>query len=402
MKYFTSTIFVVVFTLIFSEVALRIIRSSSSPMFPGNESGQGLQSLAMTKFVQKKIDSLWVKPLQDRKHIFEPPFDVFVNTGFDDPQRLNYINKYAKYPASSSYVVENFLRLNSKEPIEKYQVSINSFGYRGEEFTLKKAENTFRVLVLGSYPAFGHAVNDHETYAFELKKTLTNLKVTSKKIEILNAGKQGSTSIMGYVRLINDYDLLKPDLVIWDFGWIELYLGRDTVKKDGKRTELKKLTWFDYFVVKYCVNSFIDNLELCRFSMSKVSKVSYDDSIKGWRDSMDRLKLWSKQKKVPVIFLRHNGVTVPKAEYDKYHQPSDKFFFVDTSPSIEVFPTDEEFKEFWSKENWLSEIGIDKNKQRDSQPNLVFRGDAIQYNKLGYKRIAQFLAEEMIKLKIFN
>ena len=68
-------------------------------------------------------------------------------------------------------------------------------------------------------------------------------------------------------------------------------------------------------------------------------------------------------------------------------------YFLDTSPSLEEYPTESEVELFWSRPNWLSELKYTKEDVLDSDAKLMFLGDAIQYNKFGYNRIGNYLAK---------
>lgn len=398
MKNILKLILATVLTLVICEVSLRLVDHYARKSAPGNEKGEGIQSQAMKSFLQDKINRLWVRGRDARHHFFEPPFDVFVNKDFHNQSRLDFIHNYVSLPKNINTTVENFLRLNDQKQNETFTVTSNDLGFRGSRnIPIEKKADTFRIVLLGSYPAFGHAVNDDETYASILENSLNQHFKGKKNIEIWNGGKQGATSIMGYSRLKKDALSLSPDLIIWDFGWIELYLGRDMVKQDGKRVELKNLNWFERQVIRKCVNTILEPLALCKFSLNKMTKVSYSDAIDGWKESMTLLREWAKENKIPVVFLRHRGVTIPNQEYTAFDAPKERMYFVDTSASLDPAPTTEEKNLFWGKVNWLSELHHTREEVEKSDEKLIFLGDAIQYNKLGYKRIGLYLADWFIK-----
>lgn len=397
MKFFFKILIALFITLAFSEGSLRLVDHYAHKYAPGNESGVGLQAMAMKTFVQEKINSLWTREREARKSLFEPPFDVFVNKDFKNADRLHFIAKYSSLPKNINVTVENFLRLNNLKENETFTVTSNSRGYRGQERPLEKPKDTYRIMLLGSYPAFGHAVNDNETYASVMEEILNKHYKGKKKFEIWNGGKQGATSIMGYSKLKEEVLNFSPDLIIWDFGWIELYLGRDMVKQDGKRVELKNISWAQRRVINMCLTSWMKPLALCRFTLNKMTKVSYSDAIDGWKESMTLLSEWARANKLPVVFLRHKGVTIPLDEYQRFNNPEQRFYFVDTSDSLKASPTEEEKKIFWGKVNWVSELNYTQKDVESSNEQLIFLGDAIQYNKIGYKRIGEYLADYFIK-----
>lgn len=195
----------------------------------------------MDTIVQPRIDRSWARPITERPNIFSPPLDTYINAGFEDLQRLQTIAERMRLPPSQTWTVPNFLR----DPLEdsSHTITSNSLGFRNVERPTKKDPNIFRIIALGSYPVFGHGVNDDETYPHYLEAEMNQprwLKAWSKfacrkidKVEVWNSGRQGATAIMGYARLILDVEPIDPDLIIWDFGWIDYYLRSDQGVVDG-------------------------------------------------------------------------------------------------------------------------------------------------------------------------
>lgn len=397
MKLFFKMIVLLFVTLLICEVSLRLVDHFANRYAPGNEKGVGLQAQAMKTYVQDKINGLWIRKREERKNIFEPPFDVFVNKDFTNASRLKFISEFAKLPANQSYTVENFLRLNNLPQNQIFTVNSNSLGFRGKEYKLKKAKDIFRIIVLGSYPAFGHAVNDDETYASILESELNKKARGKTRFEVWNGGKQGATSIMGYSRLINEVAAYAPDVVVWDYGWIELYLGKDMIKNNGQGLRMKKFNKIEGTILDVCLKTFLSKLDLCRYSANKITKISYSDAILGWQESMKLLSDWSKTHQVPVIFLRHKGVSIPREEYESFNNPEEGMNFVDTSASLDPQVTAQESELFWSRPNWLSELSYNKEEVMSSDSSLIFLGDAIQYNQIGYRRIGLYLSDFFIE-----
>lgn len=70
----------------------------------------------------------------------------------------------------------------------KYTINTNSQGLRGKrEFSLKKPENTFRVLCIGDSFTYGTGVDDEFTYP-ELLRIYLSEKFPGMNIEVINAG----------------------------------------------------------------------------------------------------------------------------------------------------------------------------------------------------------------------
>lgn len=89
MKTIIKILIVILITLSFAELSLRIVESYTPKYAPGNESGGGIRAKALTSFLQAKIYKLWDRKPEERTTILEPPFQVFVNKNFEDKERMD-------------------------------------------------------------------------------------------------------------------------------------------------------------------------------------------------------------------------------------------------------------------------------------------------------------------------
>lgn len=132
--------------------------------------------------------------------------------------------KYKNYE-STNYraTIDNFdpflqAKLTSTDNIGSNDLHINSFGFRGEEIQQKKPNDTFRIVVLGGSTVLNREVTYEKNAARLLEKKL-RVYYPDKKIEVINAGKDGYTSehsLIQYLFKVKDFD---PDLVImWHGG----------------------------------------------------------------------------------------------------------------------------------------------------------------------------------------
>ncbi|MBU1996354.1 MAG: hypothetical protein KKF78_04250 [Candidatus Omnitrophica bacterium] len=99
----------------------------------------------------------------------------------------------------------------SKTIVRNNKLSINSHGYRGKEFSLKKDPNTFRILFVGDSFTFGFALDDNST----IPQLLENrLKDKFGNIEVINAGFHGSNPMQFDLFLRTEGYSLDPDMII--------------------------------------------------------------------------------------------------------------------------------------------------------------------------------------------
>jgi len=101
----------------------------------------------------------------------------------------------------------------TKEFHEKY-VRYNKHGYRDYEYSLKKPEGIFRVLVLGDSQTFGHGIKDlKDTWVKKLEAKLQK-EGRNASIEVLNISGPGWNSDTYLYELFKNGFKFNPDLVI--------------------------------------------------------------------------------------------------------------------------------------------------------------------------------------------
>jgi hypothetical protein len=394
----TLSVFVAVAgSLALSEVLVRMTLSQSFILNPGEDGHGSIKQVAMKTFVQEKINVLWSKPLSQKTNFYIPPFEVFVNRGFEDEERLKFIASRSKLPPNQNLKVYSFLRRQEDES-STFTVTSNSLGFRGAEREIKKPERTYRIIVLGSYPAFGHGVSDNETYSAYLEKELNEKSKNKMTFEVWNGGRQGGSSIMGYARLKEEVDAYNPDMIIWDYGWIEPYLTIDLSSKDETFTKPFRMiprTDFETAALKFCREN-KNWLKLCQLIVSRFQKLSPAAVEQGWLSALTHAKAWTKQRQIPLIYLHHPGVNVSEKIFEQAEDRQNKVNYLDTSVCIFGNKlTENELKKFWSKNNWLTEMNYNSETLPENEYGNLYSIDAIQYNSFAYKRVAACLAKQV-------
>jgi lysophospholipase L1-like esterase len=94
----------------------------------------------------------------------------------------------------------------------------NAFGLRGNEITIDKPKDTFRILTLGDSFTMGKGVEDDQTFS-ALMQDILNEKLGScdaryERIEVLNGGVDSYAPILSSLYLTQALHVLGPDLVI--------------------------------------------------------------------------------------------------------------------------------------------------------------------------------------------
>ena len=104
-------------------------------------------------------------------------------------------------------IINTKIKFSSEKDIEKFfekeisfitkdklEAEINSQGLRGTEFSIDKPNDVFRIIAVGGSTTFGHGVEDGWSWPALLQESLNELEPL-KKIEVLNAGVSGATTL---------------------------------------------------------------------------------------------------------------------------------------------------------------------------------------------------------------
>lgn len=105
------------------------------------------------------------------------------------------------------------------ETSPRWDVSLNSEGFRDVEFTPRAGRGTLRVVCAGDSWTFGANVGQGESYPVQLWETLSQA-YPDQEVEVLNLGMLGYSSFHG-VRLLPRILDLQPDVVIIGFAMQE-------------------------------------------------------------------------------------------------------------------------------------------------------------------------------------
>lgn len=154
-----------------------------------------------------------------KKYKFSPRKKIlvgfFILIGFFLISESFLQKKYdGKDPLKYIYSINNFHPFLQFQPTKDINnLNINNDNFRGDEISINKDENTFRIFVVGGSTVLNSGISYNEVFSKKLQNKLRN-DYPNKKIEVLNAGVDGYTSehsLIQYLFKIKDYD---PDLII--------------------------------------------------------------------------------------------------------------------------------------------------------------------------------------------
>ena len=132
-------------------------------------------------------------------------------------------------------------------------LNINSHGFRGEEFDLKKQENEYRIVVVGSSMILGlGATSDNTTIPYILEQQMENYGL--EDVTVINAGIIAANSAGEIYMIDNILPKYEPDMIIvyegYNDSWnIPIYdLDNSTNQATIQRTSLENFVKnnFDY------------------------------------------------------------------------------------------------------------------------------------------------------------
>ena len=120
LRFLKTVTLTIITALIAAELLMRAINYITPKIYPGSQTAGGLQQKTIQAFVASKIDLLWQRGLIDRKTMYEPPFQVFVNRGFDDKKRLSEIATRSVFPPNTTQTQQNFLQELLQDPLRLF------------------------------------------------------------------------------------------------------------------------------------------------------------------------------------------------------------------------------------------------------------------------------------------
>ena len=115
----------------------------------------------------------------------------------------------------------------------KNNLSFNSYGFRGVEFSNEKPSNVYRIFMVGGSTMLGAETTNDTTIPSILQKMFDE-KNLDLKIEVINAGVAGGNTISELALIKSKIINYNPDLIIMFDGWNDLsadYAVENTINK---------------------------------------------------------------------------------------------------------------------------------------------------------------------------
>lgn len=195
------------------------------------------------------------------------------------------------------------------------KIKTNAQGFLGEDFTIEKPENTYRIAMLGDSITEGFQIDFDKNFSMLLDKELNNQANPLIHYQVYNFGISGSSTIhelLTYRHYIKKYN---PDLVVWQF-----FVGNDfadnlLLRSDPEATvsQATEIKWGR-------IRAFLSNdLHSPRFivrNLEKLKKIAEVLHIAGI--SARQLSYYDYQNNYPFIYDIYNidRPTLFDKEYD--------------------------------------------------------------------------------------
>lgn len=247
-------------------------------------------------------------------HILE-----YANDPKMDQEKIQKIASENLYPPNRSWRARDLVREREPNGGPFFRVTSNNLGFRGTHpVSWKKAAGTYRILVLGSYQAFGHGVDDENTYASKLETGLVKFfRARNLTVEVLNASMQSALAVKGLAFLRARGEELSPDLVILDYGFPDILTSgwNPIIEPHGFLfgRDHPLYSFFqglnNSFLTKVAGHFYVTTHASLAFSQKFRSR-----NISEWRAVSAEILQWLGRRKIPVILL-DQPLSMPKEEY---------------------------------------------------------------------------------------
>ena len=303
-----------------------------------------------------------------KKDPFHFPYKIFSNNNFRNEERLNRVYNDTRYPAGV-WKTDDFLDL---APPMDYRISINRKGFRGVDRPEVKTVRTRRILVLGSYQAFGIGVHDEETYSHQLELIL-NQNSEKLNYEVWNAGRLSATAIIGLSSLKRkEFWEHGPDLVILDYGFVD-HIALDNTSLGIRMLQslsISSLLW------KY---------------------LDLSEKIFGLRenfaDIMEEMQKILKEHQIPVVIVKQvNAISLDdfpeRFARGTYHFVNARVVYQNNPPN----------ESDWNSVLWLKDVPKEYWRTIPAAPAAPYMKNILHLNPKGHQVLARALADKIAEI----
>lgn len=196
----------------------------------------------------------------------------------------------------------------------EFTAHINSFGYRGKNFSFEKQPGVVRIFAVGDSFVYGVGANDEDTIPYLIERQLQSSNLA---VEVINAGVGHASPVQHLVNIRDMHLKYKPDLVLffldltdlwddWHYERIAVHdqngniTGFNPAYRNGKR---------DWWITACYYSAF------AKYMNDKVVRTFKKISLLGWKTYFKAV-LEGKRAKALIVNLDSQKVRESKIEYD--------------------------------------------------------------------------------------
>ena len=165
---------------------------------------------------------------------------------------------------------------------ENQSITINSLGFRGDEFPIEKLDSTYRIFMLGGSTMFGYGATSDETTIPGYLQELFYRDYEEYDIQVINSGIQGADSFdelnLIKTKLLN----YSPDMIIIYDGWNDLREGNSastTYNNWDSMCKLGKENGIDVMIVLQPIAGFGDKILTEQETEFSKNGIDYENNL---------------------------------------------------------------------------------------------------------------------------
>ena len=260
--------------------------------------------------------------------------------------------------------------------IKPTHIKINSFGFRDYEYSIKKPNNTIRIIAIGDSFTFGLGVELEDSWPKQLEKILNeNNKNKNIHYQVLNLGVPGYNFEQYFENIRVNALKLQPDIIIIAF------IRNDAYPPDSE-TQLQEFMKTNCSEIRNFSNKdsgeFHRAMEKCEAEFySKFSKDFEEHPLKYWQaleGEFTNISNITRENNIRIIITNLNSVPQP---------------FI------------KEIINFSNNQSWCYVDGNTQKTMEEANRNTLNLYDG-HPNKLGHELIAEKIFRGMIKYGLIN
>lgn len=327
-----------------------------------------------------------------RTFILSPLFDQSMGSS------MSVVDRYRLKPGQ--YQLLDFTRAEDQQENSKFNVHINSFGFRGKERSINKPKGTLRIISWGAYQTFGHGVDDEFTYPSQLENFLNKNKKNG--YEVWNAGAQSVSFRAVERRIPIDMQEVKPDIAILEFGFADVAaMKNDTFLNPGARIfPAGSLGWrVSKYLFGQIYTSFLGRSYLVAMLSQKFVANGKGKNLEFWKTHMSAFLDKLEEKGIFAILMNPIAGGFEAKEYEDLVTGRKNAVFFNVKKFLYENKTDREAisQAFYKDKNWVDEFEGRTKKIIQMDGMHVYKKNFSHPNEKSHRLISEQLAKIILQ-----